>query len=170
MASVGHPAHFNDVSAYAETSGVALDCLPVRRVLVPVDSLGQNRSALVMALRICATTGAVLRLVHVRLWDRMPRGGGRYFLETSRKASDALDASLFFAWRTGAEASGVVLDAARPRMAEVLLTEAARWHADTMILTLSPRRSIFAGVWDRVARQIVRKSSVPVLLVHPGKD
>ena len=128
-----------------------------RRALVPVDSFGESINALAMAARIGQTTGGPLRLVHVRMWDPpVPRGGRRFYPETSEEATTVLDNAMNYAWARGVEASGVV-------------REASRWGADVIVLTARPRRFVTLGVWDKATRQVMQAASCPVLIVHPSR-
>jgi len=60
-----------------------------RRILVPVRSPGESGPALAMAGRICAMTGGVLRLVHVRTCDPPLPIAGRFYMETPGEAAAA---------------------------------------------------------------------------------
>jgi len=140
------------------------------RVLVSVDSLERGHNALAMATRLGGSTDVRLRVVHVRMWDRMPRGGGRFFLESGLEATAVVDGALEWVWRTGIAASGAVVEAPRSRVADAVVDEAAGWGADTIVVTLSPRRFslLGSGAWDRVSQEVLRRTTLPVLAVHPG--
>jgi len=141
-----------------------------RRALVPVDSFGESINALAMAARIGQTTGGPLRLVHVRMWDPpVPRGGGRFYPETSEEATTVLDNAMNYAWARGVEASGVVMEAQRSCMATAIVREASRWGADVLVLAARPRRFITLGVWDKATRQVMQAASCPVLIVYPSR-
>jgi nucleotide-binding universal stress UspA family protein len=141
-----------------------------RRVLVPVDSFGESINAQAMAARIGQTTGGPLRLVHVRMWDPpVPRGGGRFYSETSEEATTVLDNAMNYAWARGVEASGVVMEAQRSCMATAIVREASRWGADVLVLTARPRRFITLGVWDKATRQVMQAAPCPVLIVYPSR-
>jgi len=144
---------------------------PTLRILVTVESLERAGKALALATRLAGPT-ASLRILHVRMWDRVPRGGGRFFFESSLEATATVDAALRWVWRAGVAASGVVVEAPRARIAEAVVDEANRWSADTVVLTLCPRRhaGLGFGVWDRVSRQVMRRTTLPVVAVHPGPD
>jgi nucleotide-binding universal stress UspA family protein len=101
--------------------------MPLQRIFVPVDSYGQSDPALVQAARLSAVVGGQVRLIHVRLWDPVPRSGGaRFYLETSEQATEVLYQALTRVWACGASASGVVVDAPRNRVARAIA--AARVH------------------------------------------
>ena len=141
-----------------------------RGALVPVDSFAESINALAMAVLISQNTGGPLRLVHVRMWDPPVRGGGgRFYSETSEAATTVLDNAMNYAWARGVEASGVVMEAQRSRMATAIVREASRWGADVVVLTAQPRRFTTFGVWDKATRQVMQAASCPVLIVHPSR-
>ena len=141
-----------------------------RRVLVPVDSFGAATNALSLAARMGHATGGPLRLVHVRMWDPpIPRGGGRFYPETSEEATTVLDNAMSYVWARGVEASGVVVEARRSGMATAIITEASRWGADVLVLTAQPRRFITLGVWDKATRMVMQAAPCPVLIVYPRR-
>jgi hypothetical protein len=107
-----------------------------------VDSLERARNALVLAVRLAGGTDAQVRSVHQRIWDRMPRAGGRLYLESGLEAT----ATLSYVWGTGALASGIVVDAPRAGLATAVLHEASDWGADAFVLTLCPRRIAMIGL------------------------
>jgi hypothetical protein len=99
-----------------------------RRVLVPIDSSGPTSNGFALAVRMGRTACAQLRLIHVRIWDPpVPKGGGRFYPETSEEAAVVLDDGLSCAWAFEVEASGVVVDAERSLIAPAILTEACAW-------------------------------------------
>ena len=141
-----------------------------RRALVPVDSFGESINALAMAARIGQTTAGPFRLIHVRMWDpSVPRGGGRFYPETSEEATTVLDNAMNYAWARGVEASGVVMQAQRSCMATAIVREASRWGADVLVLTARLRRFVTLAVWDKATRQVMQAASCPVLIVYPSR-
>lgn len=149
------------------------DPFPCHRVLVPVASAAMATNALSLAARLGQSTGAPLRLVHVRIWDPVPRGAGeyhRFFPESSEEATSVVEAAANYAWARGAEASGVVVESVRGHVAGAILDEATEWGADMIVLTLRRHRFYSPGVWEKAARQIMRTSSCPVLLVYSSRS
>src|SRR5579863_4842421 len=135
-----------------------------QRVLVPIYRLTSANEALALGIRIAQATP--LRLIHIRIWDRLPRGGGRLYFETSVEATVALDEALSRVWACGVPASGTVVDAERAKIAGAIVTEASQWGADAIILTELPR--LFSlGLAHKVARQVLRTATCPVLVVQP---
>ncbi|MGD1012740.1 MAG: universal stress protein [Acidimicrobiales bacterium] len=140
-----------------------------RRILVPIDANGASNEALMMAARICHTTGAPLRLVHVRMWDQHPRSAGKYFTETSEEATAVLHEAITAAWEHGIQVSGVVLEAPRSLVAMTIVAEATSWDADVIVLTKLPKRSLSFPLSASVSARLRRKASCPVLVVRSGE-
>ena len=138
---------------------------PFRRILVPVASPGDSGPALAAAARICGMTGGVLRLVHVRTCDQLPRSG-RFYLETAAEAAAALEQALLIAWACGGpRATTVVVDARRGDVAVAIAWQAAAWPAELIVLARRPRPAITRLVQGSVPDQVMRKASCPVLAV-----
>jgi nucleotide-binding universal stress UspA family protein len=143
---------------------------PDLRLLVTVQSLSRAHNALLLAARFAGVFEASLRLVHLRLWDRVPQTGGRFYPESSLAATEVVDAALEQMWRAGASASGIVLDAPRAGLADAVVAEADEWGADVLMVSLCRHHvSVFGlGVWDRMARQVLRRTPLPVVVVRSG--
>jgi hypothetical protein len=136
-----------------------------RRVLVAFDSSGSSGAALALGVRVGASLNGVLRLAHLRMWDLAGRGGGRVFLETSEQATEALVMALELVWSCEIEASGVIVDVSRARLAGAVNAEASEWGADVIVLPHEPgRRFSPPGLWDKVSRQVLSMTDTPVLL------
>jgi len=141
-----------------------------RRVLVPVDSFEASIKALNVAVHLSEGTGGPLRLVHVRMWDPpVPRGGGRFYPESSEEATIVLDNAMRYVWARNVEATGIVVEAERSRMAAAILTSASQWNAEVIVLTARPRRFITVSVWDKATRQVMQAAPCPLLIVYPGQ-
>jgi nucleotide-binding universal stress UspA family protein len=141
----------------------------LQRIFVPVQSLDESAAALAAAARVCSSTlNGVLRLVHVRVYDPpMPRCPGRFYTETVAEAGALLDEALLVVWGSGARASSAVVDAPRAELATAIAQQASAWRADVIVLTRRPRPAISRLLLGSVADQVMRKTSCPVLAVHP---
>jgi nucleotide-binding universal stress UspA family protein len=140
-----------------------------RRVLVPIDPLGESAmDSLDLATRIGTTTGGPLRVVCVRMWDPpVARSPGRFYLQTSEAVTELLATALRLVWDRGVEATGIVVDAERSKIATAIVGEAAAWDADVIVMTQEPRRFFTRGLWDKVSTQVMRATDRPVMVVHP---
>ena len=141
-----------------------------RRILVPVRAPDEACPALAAAARICAMTGGVLRLVHVRTCDPPLPIAGRFYLETAGEAAAVLEEALLMAWACGGpRATTAAVDARRSDVAAAIAWQAAAWPADLIVLTRRPRLAITRLVGGSVPDQVIRKASCPVLAVPPGQ-
>lgn len=142
----------------------------IRRVLAPVGSPGKATEALAVAARVCRDVNAVLRLVHVRIYDPpMPRCPSRFYPETVAEAEALLDEALVAVWRGGARASTALVDAPRGDEAEAIARYASAWRADVIVLARRPRSALARLLTGSVPDQVMRKANCPVLTVHPKR-
>jgi nucleotide-binding universal stress UspA family protein len=143
---------------------------PLQRIFVPVDSYGQSDRALALAARFSVEVGGQLRLVHVRMWDPIPRsGGGRFHTETSGQATAVLYQALTRVWDCGVPASGVVVDAPRHRVARFIAAEARSWGAEVIVVSRRPRTAIGVLLLGSLSAQLMREASCPVLVAPQGR-
>lgn len=142
----------------------------LQRILVPVGSSGQADRALALAAQFSAGVGGQLRLVHVRMWDPPLKGTGRFYPETSLQATEVLEKALTGVWAYGVPASGVIVDAARSRMARAIAAEAYAWRAEVMVVARRRRWAIGALVLGSLSDKLMREASCPVLVVHQEKQ
>ena len=157
-------------AAFPGTDALAGDCPAIRRVLAAVRSPGDAAEALAVAARVCRDTNAVLRVVHVRVYDPpMPRCPGRFYPENVAGAEARLDEALVAVWRGGAQASTALVDAPRGQEAEAIARYASVWHADVIVLSRRPRSAMARLFGSGVPDQVMRKTDCPVLTVHPKR-
>jgi nucleotide-binding universal stress UspA family protein len=165
MSSYGQSDVYTQVPGVRAGGGESL-----QRVLVPVDESGHADRALALAVQFCAQVGGQLRLVHVRMWDpSVPRYGGRFFWETSEQATTVLDQALTSVWACGVPASGVVVDAARSRVARAIAAEARSWRAQVMVVARRPRTAIGVMLHGSLSAQLMREAGCPVLVTYQGR-
>lgn len=149
--------------------------LPWRRLLVPVDGSDCSDRGLAQAIELARLTGAALRVIHVvdeltfvnarevpatdwRQVDELMRAAGQ---DIVRRAQARVAAA-------GLVAEGEVLDDLAGRLPEAVAREAARWHADLVVLGTHGRRGMDRVLMGSGAERIARQSPVPVLLVRPA--
>jgi len=165
------------MSSDTEDSGAAFDSgtpagfpeASFRQILVPIDCFGAFDGALSVAARVYRVAGGPLRLIHVRTWEQAARGGGRYFVETSEEATATLDKAIGRAWAMGLQTSGVVIEAHRNLIASAVVSEAARWDADVIVVTKRRRRTLGVLLSGSVSDRIMLEASCPVLVVRRSK-
>jgi nucleotide-binding universal stress UspA family protein len=156
-------------AAFERGTPAGLPEVSFRRILVPIDCFGAFDDALMVAGRVYRAVGGPLRLIHVRTWEQAARGGGRYFAETSGEATTTLDKAIGEAWAMGLQASGVVIEAHRNLIALAVISEAARWDADVIVVTKRRRRTLGVLLSGSVSDQIMLEASCPVLVVRRSK-
>jgi nucleotide-binding universal stress UspA family protein len=163
--------HFeSDVDVQAPGASAGGGGTPLQRIFVPVDSFGRADRPLALAARFGATAGGQLRLVHVRMWDPAARGGGgRFYFETSEQATAVLEQALTSVWAYGVPASGVVVDAARSRVARAIAAEARSWGAEVMVVSRRPRAAIGVLVLGSLSNQLMREAGCPVLVTRQAR-
>ncbi len=139
----------------------------VRRILVPIGRPGDAVDALAVAARFCFSTKAVLRLVHVRVFDPPVRGAGRFYPETVSEAAAAVDDALPVIWAYGVRATTAVVAAPRGDVAVAIARQAAAWQADLIVMTRRPSRAFWRLIMRSIPDQVMRRASCPVLAVNP---
>jgi nucleotide-binding universal stress UspA family protein len=146
-----------------------------RRILVALDGSPTSQRALREAIRVAAAAKAQLRLLHVLdaflLTLRMQSSGapGRAYAAMRAAAHDRIARADAAARAAGLKASGRVVENFSQRVSDLILREAKAWRADLLVLGTHGRRGLSRLVLGSDAEQVVRRSSVPVLLVR-GKD
>lgn len=137
---------------------------PLRRILVPGDSPQTFGPALEQATDIAAAGGGRVLLLYVRVHEPPARGGGPFCPVTSAEATECLAEELDRAWARGADASGVVRDAARERVPSVVAAEATEWPADLIISTQRLRWHGLGDFWSKISCDLARRAPCPVVL------
>ena len=140
-----------------------------RRICVPVDAAGRSGPAMALAGQLSVTTGCLVRLVHVRVWDPPARSARRLYAETEWEALEVLDRALTGLWAAGATASGVVVDAPRSLAAAAIADSAACWGADIVLVARRRKAKAAYLLTGSLASQVARKACCPVLVLNPGR-
>jgi nucleotide-binding universal stress UspA family protein len=143
-----------------------------RRILVPVDGSPASALGLKTAVRLAKDQRARLRLVHVV--DEATAVGsteagidveaiiealaktGRAVLERARRA----------AAKAGVAPQTTIYESVAGTAADTILADARKWRADLIVMGTHGRRGIRRLVLGSDAEQVVRASTVPVLLVR----
>lgn len=147
------------------------------RILVPVDGSATSNAGLIEATKLAKLTGARMRLLHVV--DEMPfmmaaGGFGAMTVDVLGSLKTAGEAILQEA-RTRVETSGVavdsfLLDSNGDRLCDRVIEQADSWSADLLVLGTHGRRGVRRMLLGSDAEQIVRTSTVPVLLVREERE
>ena len=144
-----------------------------QRILVPVDGSATSSRGLDEAIRLAKLTQGRLRLMHVidelsfalgmeaysgysADWLAQLRASGSKLLEEAREKAAA----------AGVEAECLLCDSFRGAVAERVVSDAAAWPADLIVLGTHGRRGLGRMVMGSSAELIVRHATVPVLLIR----
>jgi nucleotide-binding universal stress UspA family protein len=144
-----------------------------QRILVPVDGSETSNAGLSEAIRLAGMTGGELRLVHALdpwlhangfespttychdVLPRMRREGAR-ILDQARAAAVA----------AGRRVTTVLVEEFAERVFDRVLAQARQWEADLIVIGSHGRRGLDRAFMGSDAEQVVRRSSMPVLIVH----
>lgn len=145
-------------------------CMPLfKKILVPIDGSDTSDKAMRMALDMAREALGTVRFVHVMEDDRYLSSYEfsadlRTYGEKNAKAllQKAMDA----ATGMGVNAQSQVLDTPGQRLGESIADEAADWGADLVVLGTHGRRGLGRMLLGSGAEQVIRLSTVPVLVVR----
>ena len=146
-----------------------------RRILVPIDGSGPSRVGLERAIALAKNQKARLRLLHVVDENGVVQG-----MEPTMNVGDLLDslvadgrkilaAAAATVKKHGVKADTVLYEVLIGRVADRIVREAAKWHADVIVMGTHGRRGIGRLVMGSDAENVLRQSPVPVLLVRSAK-
>jgi len=150
-----------------------------QRILVPVADDATSDAGFQEALRLARLGGGAIRLLH--LVTELPYIGeaamyGISAADESRSAlqrgADLLAVRVQRAVLAGIEVDTLLVEGSGQRLADVVDSQVAAWPADLVVLGTHGRHGLARAVLGSEAEQIVRRSSVPVLLVRhdDGED
>jgi nucleotide-binding universal stress UspA family protein len=143
-----------------------------KRILVPLDGSATSKLGLMEALRLAKGQNASLCLLHVvdelfvtqaaeglivadQIFERLRAGGEK-----------VLAAGLAQARKRGVRAHAVLLETMTAAVADVIVRQARAWKADLIVIGTHGRRGVRRVVMGSDAEQVLRKASVPVLMVR----
>ena len=146
-----------------------------RRILVPIDGSSLSRVGLERAIALAKNQKARLRVMHVVDEQGLIQG-----MEPTMNISELLDglvtegrkilaAAAVTAKKYGVKADTVLHEVLIGRVADRIVREAAKWHADVIVMGTHGRRGIGRLVMGSDAENVLRQSPVPVLLVRGAK-
>jgi nucleotide-binding universal stress UspA family protein len=147
--------------------------LMYQRILVPFDGSATSSRGLDEAVKLATLTGAAMRLLHVVDVLQYATGfetAAAYAGEVipfMRQAGEAtLDEGKARVEKAGVKVDTLLLDSVTTRLSDVVAEQAAQWGADLIVIGTHGRRGVGRLLLGSDAEQIVRTSSVPVLLVR----
>lgn len=144
-----------------------------QRILIAVDGSDLSNRALLEAIALAQSQRAALRIVHVAdeitlNWE------GEYadmsdILESFRESGRrVVEKAQSLAREAGMEAEAKLLEIQTfgQRISDMIVAEAQAWPADLIVVGAHGRRGLHEVLLGSVADGVVRRASVPVLLVR----
>jgi nucleotide-binding universal stress UspA family protein len=146
-----------------------------KRILVPVDGSPTSGRGLKEALRLAKVHRARLCLLHVveqyfvaqageaivyaeDMFDALKAGGRKVLARAQATAKKA-----------GVPAQSVLVESIAQPVADVIVRQARRFKADLIVLGTHGRRGVRRLVLGSDAEQVLRRSTLPVLLVRSAR-
>jgi nucleotide-binding universal stress UspA family protein len=146
------------------------------RILVPIDGSDAARQGLKEALRLAPPWGSTLRLLHVtcalpfarEMANPADLEGYRHSLE--KRAQHLLGDSGALARKAGLIVETAVRELEHGTPASAIVAEAACSASDLIVMGTHGRSGLARAVAGSNAEEVVRRSPVPVLVVHRTPD
>ena len=135
-----------------------------RRVLVAIEDASQVEGAIELARRACAPGVTEARVLHLSLRDSIR--GQRFALETKSEASYVVEATVFELRMADIGASGEVRHALFDQTAEAIVTDAAEWGADLIVLGAPRRGEHRTRLFGSVTLRVLQHAPCPVLVAR----
>lgn len=145
-----------------------------KRILVPVDGSRISTHGIIEATKLAQAGGARIRLLHVideMVWtNAIDSGAGTVSLIDSLRdaGKTIIRNALAVAKRHHAGVDTVVIEEFGTRVADVILNEARKWRADLIVMGTHGRRGLERMLLGSDADRVIRRSSIPVLLIPPA--
>ena len=141
------------------------------KILVPVDGSGTSANGLNEAIKVAKSLGSGLRLVHIVNefvfdYSYSPATYAVDVVESLReRGKTILEESAALARRQGITPETVLLESIGGPAADLIVAQAKDYHADLIVMGTHGRRGLRRLALGSDAEQVVRLSTVPVLLV-----
>jgi nucleotide-binding universal stress UspA family protein len=150
------------------------------KILVPVDGSEASTLGLNEAIAIAKSQGSQIRLVHIVNefildYTYSPGIYAANLIETLRKGGRTiLDLAETVVQRQGITPQCVLLESIGGRAADLIVAQAKEWNADLIVMGTHGRRGLARVAMGSDAEEVVRTSTIPVMLVrgtaHQGKQ
>ena len=139
-----------------------------KKILVPTDGSEPSNAALQEALKFAKTLGSAVRIVYV--WEPMSyilaEGPVDLSAAMRREGQVILDGAAAKAREAGVSAEIALVEAADRRVPAAIAEEAVRAQSDLILMGTHGRRGFEHLVLGSVAEGVLRRASVPVLLLR----
>ena len=142
-----------------------------KRILVPLDRETEHEAILPIVADIARAGGATVRLVHVGATpDNIVNDDGLTVVYAGQEMQ-----RIETEWRDGLLPAEVVLASIAVehvvrfgQPVDEILAEAAKFHADLIVVTTTRRSVVRCGLLGSVADQLVRRAGPSVLVLRPA--
>lgn len=153
----------------------------LRSLLVPLDGSQMGEWSLPLATRVARSTGAEIHLAHVHvpyepdqlLSNSSFQWEGVDMWEYDRRHLSEEDTYLH-RWEERLQGEGATVDARvlddQTPVTEGLVAYAGEVGADLIVMTSHGRSGLRRALWGSVADEMIRKTAVPVLVIHPDRE
>jgi nucleotide-binding universal stress UspA family protein len=147
-----------------------------KRILVPVDGSSTSSLGIAAAIRLAKDQKARIRLIHVvdeLVLMSTPEAGMMVgeAIDMLRDAGKSILAKSVARVRKAAiVAESTLVESVGGRAADLIVRDAKKWKADIIVIGTHGRRGLKRVVMGSDAEEVVRNTSIPVMLVRaPGK-
>ncbi|WP_198971778.1 universal stress protein [Xylophilus sp. ASV27] len=148
-----------------------------QRILVPVDGSPTSQRGLDEAIRLATLTKGRLRLIHVvddlsfaMSMEASMGYAGDLMSVLMEKGTQLLAQAEARAQAAGVEVDVVLQDNFAASVQALVTAEAGTWPADLIVIGTHGRRGVGRALMGSCAENILRYSTVPVLLVRAQPD
>jgi len=171
------PVDYDAVHIIREKSCYAIEKeieVGYKRILVPVDGSRISTRGIIEATKLAQAGGAKVRLLHVideMVWTTaIDSGAGTVSLIDSLRdgGKQIIRNALAVAKRHHAGVDTRLIEEFGTRVADVILNEARKWRADLIVMGTHGRRGLDRMLLGSDADRVIRRSSIPVLLIPPA--
>jgi nucleotide-binding universal stress UspA family protein len=132
------------------------------RILVAVHTFDDSNPALNLVRQLATEGVSQVQVLHLR--ERELSGYSWYSRETGNEAAFVAEAATFDLRMAGIAAGGEVRYAIVDRIAEAILSEAAEFEADLIVLGRPRRGELATRLLGSVTMRVLRRSSCPVIV------
>jgi nucleotide-binding universal stress UspA family protein len=137
------------------------------RLLLAIDQFDSGQSALRLSERLALSTGAEVRVIHVRQlskWARVPP------LETPADANSLVDEAVFSLRLVGIGAEGRACSFPEDQVARRIVEESMYWLCDAIVLGSRRLHGLNRITGRGVRDQVLRMSVLPVIVAPTPLD
>ncbi len=143
-----------------------------KRILVPVDGSTTSNLGIGAAIRLAKDQKARIRLIHIvdeLVLMSTPEAGvvlGEAIDMLRQSGKAILEKAVSRVRRGGLVAESLMVESIGGRAADLIVRDAKKWKADIIVIGTHGRRGIKRMVMGSDAEEVVRSTSIPVMLVR----